>query len=153
MKRVDNNPRQRELSAVSRFEDTPPSVLLELDADVYRVLGSTAAYATENLAERLTELLSSTPRTTQELLTLLGEPKPHYETVRRALTMLEEQRIARRIAGRGRTPDRWIAASADGDDAEDDPFADMWDGFCLRCGRETIDGSKYCLRCLQEANQ
>jgi predicted ATP-dependent serine protease len=153
LKRVDNNPRQRELSAVSRFDDTPPSVLLELDADVYRVLGSTAAYVTVNLAEQVAELLSSTPRTTREIWTLLGETKPHYETVRRALTMLEEQRIARRIAGRGRTPDRWIAASADGDDAEDDPFADMWDGLCVRCGRDAVDGSEYCLNCLRGVNK
>jgi len=153
LKRVENHPTQRELTALSRFDETPHSVLLELTDGEYRVLGSATAYQLRSIASRLSEILSATPVTTRELWRALEEPRPHYETVRRALTMLEEQRIARRIAGRGRNPDRWIAASADGDDAEDDPFADMWDGICVRCGREAANGSQYCTKCLREANQ
>lgn len=86
---------------------------------------------------------------------LLGETKPHYETVRRALLLLLEEGVARRIAGRGRNPDKWCAAdpSSPATELEDDSFASMLDGLCVRCGRDAVNGSQYCLRCLQEANQ
>jgi hypothetical protein len=153
LKRVDSSPTQRELSALSRFDETPANLLLELDGEEYRVLGNAVAHQIRDVATRVSELLTTTPVTTRELWNALEEPRPHYETVRRALLLLLEEGLARRISGRGRNPDRWCSADPSSPaTAEDDPFADMWDGFCLRCGRETIDGSKYCLRCLQEAN-
>jgi hypothetical protein len=155
LKRVENHPTQRELTALSRFEETPHSVLLELTDGEYRILGSATAYQLRTVASRLSEILSATPATTRELWSALEEPRPHYETVRRALWLLVEEGLARRIAGSGRTPDKWCAAdpSSPATELEDDPFATMWDGICVRCGREAANGSQYCVRCLREANQ
>jgi hypothetical protein len=154
LKRVENHPTQRELTALSRFEETPHSVLLELTDGEYRVLGSATAYQLRSVAARLSEILSATPVTTRELRDTLGEPRPHYETVRRALWLLLEEGLARRIAGSGRNPDKWCAADPPSPvTAEDDPFADMWDGLCARCGRDAVDGSEYCLNCLRGVNK
>jgi hypothetical protein len=154
LKRVESSPTQRELSALSRFDETPANLLLELDGEEYRVLGNAVVHQIRDVATRVSELLTTTPRTTREIWTLLGETKPHYETVRRALWLLLEEGLARRIAGSGRNPDRWCSAdpSSPATELEDDPFADMWSGICLRCGRDAVNGSQYCRRCLQEAN-
>jgi hypothetical protein len=155
LKRVESSPTQRELVALSRFEETPANLLLELDGEEYRVLGNAVVHRIRDVATRVSELLTTTPRTTREIWTLLGETKPHYETVRRALWLLLEEGLARRIAGSGRNPDKWCAAesASPATELEDDPFADMWDGVCVRCGRDAADGSKYCLECLRGVNK
>ena len=154
LKRVENHTTQRELTALSRFDETPANLLLQLDGEEYKVLGNALVHQIGDVATRLSELLSATPKTTRELRDSLEEPRPHYETIRRALQLLLQDGTARRIAGSGRTPDRWCAADPSSPaTAEDDMFADMWDGLCVRCGRDAVDGSKYCLNCLREVNK
>jgi len=155
LKRVENHPTQRELTALSRFDETPANLLLQLDGEEYKVLGNALVHQIRDVATRVSELLTTTPRTTRELWQALEDPRPHHETVRRALWLLLEEGLVRRIAGSGRNPDKWCAAdpSSPATELEDDLFADVWDGLCVRCGRDAVDGSEYCLNCLREVNK
>lgn len=155
----DGNPRRRELrNAGSRFDETPDAVLLELTADGYRAIGDVTAVSVHETAERLHEVVSLEPLTTRQLLELLPQPRPHYETVRRALHLLAESGRATRIAGSGRTPDRWTRAEVCSTAAPvisggTTSVGDLWFGLCIRCGRDAVDGSDYCAACLREVNR
>ncbi|GBC97236.1 hypothetical protein HRbin16_03057 [bacterium HR16] len=159
---ADGNPKRRELrNAGSRFDETPDAVLLELTADGYRAIGDATAVSVRETAERLAELLTPEPQTTRELWEMLPEPRPHYETVRRALHLLADSGRARRIAGSGRTPDRWTRAEFcsttdtpySGGTKQASASGDLWFGLCIRCGRDAVDGSDYCATCLREVNR
>jgi hypothetical protein len=113
-------PRRREMACRSRFEGTPPALLVELDAPppatsapaagaapAYRVLGAPAAVTLRETRERVAAVLTLEWQTTNEVIAQLADPKPSRELVRQALLQLALEGWAEREPGRGRQGDRW----------------------------------------------
>jgi hypothetical protein len=106
-------PNRRTLRTVSRFEETPRSLLLELSGNEIVVLGTPAAVSLTEVAARIESLLlPDAPRTTKEVRDALGDPRPSEEQTRQALALLlAEDKVARDGSGKKGSPHRWSRIS------------------------------------------
>lgn len=111
LKEDSASPRRRELEARSRFDETPPRLLLELAEDgKYRALGVPEQVASAETQRRVRDILTADWQSTAEVCGALGDPRPAREIVRRALHRLAADRLAERQPGRGTRADRWRLA-------------------------------------------
>ncbi len=109
LRRDQQAPGRRIMTAVSRFEETPRALALELRGEQLVVLGSPEAVALSEVVERVFEvILPGSQLTVREILEALGEPKPSREQVSRALKQLQaEGRVTATGRGVKGDPQRW----------------------------------------------
>jgi DnaB helicase-like protein/AAA domain-containing protein len=109
LRRDQHAPGRRIMTAVSRFEETPKALALEMRGEELVVLGSPEAVALNEVAERVfTAIPPESQLTMLEICGALDEPKPSREQVSRAIRQLRaEGRVT--AAGRGvkGDPQRW----------------------------------------------
>lgn len=75
MKRTDGGKRQRKLETVSRYGDTPSELVIELNEDEYKVLGTPDELSSSAKAEKVFVGLTDTPQTVEELSAKTGLSK------------------------------------------------------------------------------
>jgi nicotinamidase-related amidase len=109
LRRDQQAPKRRVLTAVSRFEETPKALALELRGEELVVLGSPEAVALSEVVERVFDVIHpGSQLTVPEILEALGEPKPSREQVSRSLKQLQaEGRVTATGRGVKRDPQRW----------------------------------------------
>jgi hypothetical protein len=97
------------LTAVSRFEETPRALALELRGEQLIVLGSPEAVTLREVAERVFSVIpSESCLTTVEIHRALDEPQPSREQVSRALKQLQSDgRVTATGRGVKGDPQRW----------------------------------------------
>lgn len=75
MKRTDGGKCQRKLESVSRYTDTPSDLVIELNEDEYKVLGTPAEVSASAKAENLWTVLTGSEQSTEELIEKTGLSK------------------------------------------------------------------------------
>jgi hypothetical protein len=97
----------REIQTLSRFDETPEHLLIELTPDGYVALGNRAAIEREDAAEdvlRILPLAEATAMTIREIQLRTGRSRSDLQ---RILTLLEGAGTVLCIPGRGRSPARY----------------------------------------------
>ncbi len=109
LRRDQHAPGRRIMTAVSRFEETPRALALEMRGEELVVLGSPEAVALSEVAERVFAAIPPESQLTMlEICEALGEPKPSREQVSRALKQLQgEGRVTATGRGVRGDPQRW----------------------------------------------
>lgn len=112
IRRGDGNtrPTVRVLESLSRFDETPDKLVIELTPDGYRSLGDATAFAEEEAAQAIKETLPATPdnaMTTGELTDKLKEQDVKRTSSQAALSkLLQEGTVTRRGGGKKGDPYR-----------------------------------------------
>jgi hypothetical protein len=75
MKRTEGGRCQRKLETVSRYADTPSELVIELNGDEYKVLGTPDEISASAKAEKLWAALTDSDQTTEELMKKTGLSK------------------------------------------------------------------------------
>lgn len=107
----DHSPNRRTLKSVSRFDETPKALMLELRGGDIVPLGTPAAVSLNEVTARVQDALSREEwLTTKAVHQSLGDPRPAEEQVRRSLLSLHaDDRIERRGDGKRGSPHEWKA--------------------------------------------
>jgi hypothetical protein len=120
LRRMPGSETRRELVAVSRFDETPTDVVLELGEDGYEVLGSggnvMAATAKEALRSIIPTGAENALPTTSHVLPRMREMGHADRTAKRALAALVEMgevREQRRNEGRAHRQYVWVPETSD----------------------------------------
>ena len=90
MKRTEGGERQRKLETVSRYADTPSDLIIELNEDEYRVLGTPDEVSSSAKAEKLWAALTDSDQTTEELT---GKTSLSKQDISRAMRNLGDKVI------------------------------------------------------------
>lgn len=88
MKRTNGGKRQRKLETVSRYADTPSDLVIELNGDEYKVLGTPDELSISAKAEKLLVALADRSQATEELIARTGLSK---QDISRAMGKLGAQ--------------------------------------------------------------
>ncbi len=104
IRRGDGNtrPTVRVLESLSRFDETPDKLVIELTPNGYRSLGDATAFAEEEAARAIREMLPATPdsaMTTSELTDKLKEQDVKRTSSQAALSKLLHEGAVTRIGG------------------------------------------------------
>lgn len=104
----------RLIHALSRFDETPEVLAVELTAEGYLVVGETVAVLQHRVAERVLAALQESTHRSQTLEELTAATRATRSTIQRAIaSLVESGRAARVGGGRKGDPYRWRALTAE----------------------------------------
>ena len=118
MSRDPQKPNRRRLTALSRFDETPQQLVIELDGGVYQSKGSPEAVSRAEVKGRVLESLPGPDEEPIERDTLLEQldPKPSVSLLKEVLkALVEDERLVERLgAGKRGDPYRYrLAGNSD----------------------------------------
>ena len=116
----------REIQTLSRFDETPPHLLIELTPDGYVALGNRAAVERENAAEDLLQILPIAEDTAMTIREIQQRTERSRSDLQRVLALLEGAGRVVHSPGRGRNPARYwqVEPEAAGDFEEPEDTED-----------------------------
>jgi hypothetical protein len=110
VRRSGGAPTARLIQSLSRFDETPDTLAIELTPEGYVPLGDSTAVAERDAETTLREILPADPERALPMESIIEMGGAHRTTIQRTLGRLDDLGAARRIgAGKKGDPNRWWA--------------------------------------------
>ena len=129
IRRIDGTSNVRKVYGLSRFDETPDVLAIELTSDGYVPLGDDGAIALRDASASLLEILPADPSVALPMRALQDRTKASRATLQRALDGLVDTDLARRVgAGTRGNAYRWWApiVARSGGDTGGTPWTLPW---------------------------